>query len=147
MFVGDTNRWSGRVESLDGNQAKVALDEGGVIAGVSGNASAINIGDKVELFVRPEAITIERNSSSQAGAHIEDGKNTLSGVVENLLYDGANSRAQVRDKQTGHQVTVSLPQTGAFSDLKSGEQLRLSWGVEQARAYVSEKGMAKEQAA
>ncbi|KKJ76172.1 spermidine/putrescine ABC transporter ATP-binding protein [Kiloniella litopenaei] len=146
-FVGDTNRWSGRVDSLDGGQALVLLDDGGVIAGISGNDRTLNVGDRVELFVRPEAITIERDSSAQTGAHLEDGQNTLSGIVENLLFDGANSRAQVRDQQTGHQVTVSLPQTGAFSDLKSGEQLRLSWGVDKARAYISQAGVGKEQAA
>ncbi len=146
-FVGDTNRWSGRIDSLDSRQALVSLDDGGVIAGISGNDRVLNVGDRVELFVRPEAITIERDNSAQTGAHIEGGQNTLSGIVENLLFDGANSRAQVRDQQTGHQVTVSLPQTGAFSDLKSGEQLRLSWGVDKARAYVSQAGVGKEQAA
>ncbi|WP_299375195.1 ATP-binding cassette domain-containing protein [uncultured Kiloniella sp.] len=150
-FVGDSNRWSGRVDTIDNGQALVSLDDGGVIAGITGNEKTLTVGDKVELFVRPEAITIERDSSAQAGAHLEDGQNTLSGLVENLLFDGANSRAQVRDQQTGHQVTVSLPQTGAFSDLKSGEQLRLSWGVDKARAYVSptgtSSGLGKEQAA
>ncbi|WP_120496876.1 ABC transporter ATP-binding protein [Kiloniella sp. EL199] len=146
-FVGDSNRWSGRVDSLDNGKALVSLDDGGAIAGISGNDRVLNVGDRVELFVRPEAITIERDSSAQTGTHIEDGQNTLSGIVENLLFDGANSRAQVRDQQTGHQVTVSLPQTGAFSDLKSGEQIRLSWGVDKARAYVSQAGVGKEQAA
>ncbi|WP_417432293.1 ABC transporter ATP-binding protein [Kiloniella sp.] len=146
-FVGDSNRWSGRVDTIDNGQALVSLDDGGVIAGITGNEKVLAAGDRVELFVRPEAITIERDSSAQTGAHIEDGQNTLSGIVENLLFDGANSRAQVRDQQTGHQVTVSLPQTGAFSDLKSGEQLRLSWGVDKARAYVSQAGLGKEQAA
>ncbi|WP_085905140.1 ABC transporter ATP-binding protein [Kiloniella majae] len=139
-FVGDSNRWSGRVDKVDNGEALVVLDDGGVIAGITGNEKVLATGDRVELFVRPEAITIERDSSAQTGAHIEDGQNTLSGIVENLLFDGANSRAQVRDQQTGHQVTVSLPQTGAFSDLKSGEQLRLSWGIDKARAYVSQTG-------
>ncbi|KLN60438.1 spermidine/putrescine ABC transporter ATP-binding protein [Kiloniella spongiae] len=151
-FVGDSNRWSGRVDSIDKGQALVSLDDGGVIAGITGNEKVLAAGDKVELFVRPEAIIIERDSSAQTGAHLENGQNTLSGIVENLLFDGANSRAQVRDQQTGHQVTVSLPQTGAFSDLKSGEQLRLSWGVDKARAYgsqtgASQPGLGKEQAA
>ncbi len=146
-FVGDTNRWSGRIESVNGDQAMVTLDDGGVIAAQSGTNSAMGIGDQVELFVRPEAITIERSAASQNGAHIEDGRNTLSGVVENLLFDGANSRAQVRDQTTGHQVTVSLPQTGAFSDLQSGESLRLSWSVEKARSYVASTTAKKDQAA
>lgn len=146
-FVGDSNRWSGKIESVDGDQAMVALDEGGVIAAVSGTNSSMGLGDQVELFVRPEAITIERSTSSQDGAHIEDGKNTLTGVVENLLFDGANSRAQVRDQKTGHQVTVSLPQTGAFSDLVSGENLRLSWSVDKARSYVSSAAAKQEKAA
>jgi spermidine/putrescine transport system ATP-binding protein len=107
----------------------------------------MEIGEQVELFVRPEAITIERSTSSDSGAHIEDGENTLTGVVENLLFDGANSRAQVRDQKTGHEVTVSLPQTGAFSDLKSGEHLRLSWNVEKARSYKATATSKQEKAA
>ncbi|MCZ4279218.1 ABC transporter ATP-binding protein [Kiloniella laminariae] len=138
-FVGDANRWEGRIEALDGAQAMVALDEGGVIATSFAPGTSFAVGENVDLFVRPEAIVIERSKAAQEKARLSGGKNTLSGVVQNLLFDGANSRALVRDQATGHEVMVSLPQTGAFSDLKPGEALVLSWDVEKTRAFKAMK--------
>ncbi|WP_020592514.1 ABC transporter ATP-binding protein [Kiloniella laminariae] len=138
-FVGDANRWEGRIESLEGGQAMVALEEGGVIATSFAPGTSFSAGETVDLFVRPEAIVIERSKAAQEKARLSGGKNTLSGVVQNLLFDGANSRALVRDQATGHEVMVSLPQTGAFSDLKSGEALVLSWDVEKTRAFKATK--------
>ncbi len=134
-FVGDTNRWSGRIQSSSGDQAIVALDDGGEIAVQAANNNPVGVGEQVELFVRPEAISIERSKGDSNAAHIEQGQNTLIGNVTNLFFDGANSRVEVLNPQSGHKVLVTLPQTGAFSDLARGESVRLVWNIDKSRAY------------
>lgn len=134
-FVGDTNRWSGRIQSVSGEQAMVALDEGGEIAVQAATDDPLNAGAEVDLFVRPEAISIARSDGDDHTAHVEDGQNSLVGHVTNLFFDGANSRVEVMDKQSGHKVLVTLPQTGAFSDLARGEAVRLAWQIDKSRAY------------
>lgn len=134
-FVGDTNRWSGRIQSVSGEQATVALDEGGEIVVRAATKAPLETGAEVDLFVRPEAISIERSDGDDNHAHFEDGQNSLVGHVTNLFFDGANSRVEVMDKQSGHKVLVTLPQTGVFSDLARGETLRLVWKIDKSRAY------------
>ncbi len=134
-FVGDTNRWSGRIQSVSGDQAMVALDEGGEIAVRKASDTPFNAGEDVDLFVRPEAISIERSDGDSNITHFEDGQNNFVGRVTNLFFDGANSRVEVIDEQSGHKVLVTLPQTGAFSDLASGEMVQLTWKIEKSRAY------------
>ena len=46
--------------------------------------------------------------------------NRFSGRVTSLLFNGADSRALVRDAKSGGEMTVVLPQTGEFSDLVAG---------------------------
>lgn len=137
-FVGDTNRWTGRVQTVSGEQAMVALDEGGEIAVNTASERPLDVGSNVDLFVRPEAITIERSDGDCNTTHVEDGQNTLVGHVTNLFFDGANSRVEVIDEQSGHKVLVTLPQTGAFSDLARGETVQLAWKIDKSRAYVAQ---------
>ncbi|TLP49279.1 ABC transporter ATP-binding protein [Cohaesibacter sp. CAU 1516] len=137
-FVGDANRWSGQVLSVSGNQAVVTLDEGGEVAVEAATDAPIQVGGNIELFVRPEAISIERSSGEVSRTHIEDDHNGLVGHVTNLLFDGANSRVEVYDELSGHTVLVTLPQTGEFADLKRGETVQLAWKIEKSRAYPSQ---------
>lgn len=137
-FVGDTNRWAGQVDVIDGNQAKVKLEEGGEIALQMQDGQSLNQGESVDLFVRPEAITIERSQAEDCLTTIRDGKNSLVGSVEAVLFDGANSRVQIKDQATGHELVVALPQTGDFADLRSGEHVCLSWNVDKTRAYSAQ---------
>ena len=110
-FVGDTNRWSGRIRSSSGDESIVSLDEGGEIGGaVCSRGTAFNMESRFDLFVRPEAISIERTKGEGNAAHVEEGQNMLAGEVTNLFFDGANSRVEVLDKHSGHKVLVTLPQ-------------------------------------
>ncbi|PLW77941.1 ABC transporter ATP-binding protein [Cohaesibacter celericrescens] len=134
-FVGEANRWTGVVQSISGDEAMISLDEGGEIAAHAANKGRFDVGARVELFVRPEAITIERSKTEANHARFEEGQNTFIGNVANLLFDGANSRVEVVDRQSEHKILVTLPQTGAFSDLARGEQVRLVWNIDKTRAY------------
>ena len=115
-FVGANNRIAGRATRVDG--ASVEIDVPGGI-GVRATASgAIAPGDAVEAYVRPEAIALAR-----ADDLLPATAQRLSGRVESLLFDGANSALLVREEKTRAEIRIALPQTGRFADLVAGETI------------------------
>lgn len=81
-FVGDTNRWKGRVAAADANGARIAI--GGAEVAAGWGAGPLPVGAAVEVFLRPEAI------------RLTPGENALPGAIEGLLFNGAGSRVLVR---------------------------------------------------
>lgn len=80
--------------------------------------------------MRPEFIRAER----AAGAAAADG-NTLTGTVDSLLFNGANSRVLVRSDRA-ELIEADVTLTGGSDDLKPGEAVRLSWAAEQAKCFA-----------
>lgn len=126
-FVGDSNRWIGRVVDLDPTSVKVETDDGLTFVAETAGHDVVARGDQVEIFVRPESVTLSKNA--------EGGDNHLTGVVDNLLFNGANSRILLKDRQSGGEITVNLPQTGDYADLKAGQELSLSWHQSKAKCF------------
>lgn len=119
-FVGESNRWQGAVESASGGEARVRTREGMELVARVGDG--LGAGQPVDLFVRPEGITLGR-SEAELGAL----PNRLIGTVESVLFDGAKSRVMVREARTGGEITAALPQTGRFADLAPGQTVHLGW--------------------
>ncbi len=114
-FVGDTNRWPGRVKELGGGQARVELEDGGEVVATTGDGE-VAAGARVEVFVRPETISL--------GA-VADG-NRLSGTVDSLLFNGANSRVLVR-LAGGGLVEVGHAVMDGSSPVRPGDEAQISW--------------------
>jgi spermidine/putrescine transport system ATP-binding protein len=128
-FVGDANRWRGRIESGDAKSAKVVTGDGlALTASTAGNP--LSAGAEVVIFVRPESISLTLDEGGVA-----DLDNRLSGQVENLLFNGANSTVQVRDSRTGGEVMVRMPQTAEFANLAHGAPVYLGWNDAQAKCF------------
>jgi spermidine/putrescine transport system ATP-binding protein len=128
-FVGDANRWRGRIEAGDAKSAKVVTGDGiALTAAVAGDP--LSAGDEVEIFVRPESISLTLDEGGVA-----DLDNRLSGQVENLLFNGAASTVQVRDGLTGGDVMVRMPQTAEFASLAHGAPVHLGWNDAQAKCF------------
>ncbi|MFV0383384.1 ABC transporter ATP-binding protein [Paracoccus sp. (in: a-proteobacteria)] len=121
-FVGDSNRWPGRVQRLADGIAQVVLDGGETVLASPGAASEPP-GSAVEVFVRPEVLSI--------GAGAEGC--TLTGTVDSLLFNGANSRVLVRTA-SGKLIEVA-DQAGA-SDLSQGQQVQISWPPDRALCFA-----------
>ncbi|MFV2033875.1 MAG: ABC transporter ATP-binding protein [Halocynthiibacter sp.] len=135
-FVGDSNRWRGKVETVDPKGVKVSTTEGfSILADRNSQTFARN--DDVDIFVRPESIVI---SFDAAGVSKFD--NTLQGTVAAVLFNGANSRALIREKATGTEIDVALPQTGEFADLSPGRDVHLGWGQQQSRCFAASDDLA-----
>lgn len=133
-FVGDANRWRGRIETADGTGARVVTADGiTLIGGFAGDA--LPAGTEVEVFVRPESVSLAREEGALASLD-----NRLSGRVENLLFNGANSTVLVRDDRTGGEIMVRLPQTAEFANLAHDEGVHLGWNAAQAKCFRAQDG-------
>ncbi|WP_238370887.1 ABC transporter ATP-binding protein [Heliomarina baculiformis] len=121
-FVGDANRWAGRIDRVSDGMARVQLEGGDVVVATSEGAGD---GSSVEVFVRPEVIKI--------GAGPEG--STLSGKVDSLLFNGANSRVLVKTP-SGKLVEVADP-SGA-STLAEGDEVQIHWDPKRALAFPGE---------
>ncbi|RME16035.1 MAG: ABC transporter ATP-binding protein, partial [Alphaproteobacteria bacterium] len=120
-FVGDSNRWRGKVADVSGSQVRVITD-GGLSMTATGRGRALAPGERAEIFVRPEAIRI---------GHTEDDvarfENRLSARVDSLLFNGAASRALLSPDGGGDEIAVALPQSGEFAHLRRGDVVHVGW--------------------
>ncbi len=129
-FVGDANRFTARVASVNDSALTLTTQAGGQIA-VRAAASTFQVGQQVEVFLRPEAIELV---GTDAGA--QHGHNISPCTVSSVLFNGANSAATVRDSASGGLINVALPQTGAFANLKAGDTVYTRWEPDKARCYA-----------
>jgi len=127
-FVGSNNRVSGRLRASDGEVAEIETSEGWTVR--ARKSCAMSAGDHVEAFVRPEVATLERDAAllpQNQARHV--------GVVQSLLFDGANSAVLLREDVTRLEFRVALPQTGRLADLKVGERVHFSFDAQRAICF------------
>lgn len=129
-FVGDSNKWRGRVAAIDQNRVTVTTAHSGRICGVA--AGPCSVGDDVEIFVRPEAVALSRDGSA-----LQTMANHMDGEVVSVLFNGAASRLLVRARETGDEIDVALPQTGEFNDLQTGQSVSLGWSDAQTKCFAT----------
>ena len=125
-FVGEANRWPGTVEATGPDGVTVKTDSGLVMQAGGKMAK----GARVEIFVRPEAITLARDPEGVASA-----ANRMEATVTALLFNGAASRVLVRDAASGGEIDVALPQSTAFSGLEKGAIVHIGWDRAQALCF------------
>jgi spermidine/putrescine transport system ATP-binding protein len=125
-FVGDSNRWNGRVRAVDGAEARVELADGTPM--VARLANGGSPGDAVEIFVRPEAIALARPGAAPA-----EPANRLAGAVDSLLFNGANSRVLVRAGDALIEVDMPQLEGDAF---RTGDAVELAWAPARTRAFA-----------
>jgi len=128
-FVGDANRWSGRVERLNGVEVELLSDSGMRIKG-SGHGRNLAKGDPAVIYVRPEAIELARTK-----ADLSNPDTMISGRVSSVLFNGADSRILVRADDGGVEIEVALPQTGDCSDMRQGDEVHLGWNANQGNCF------------
>ncbi|MBP0482457.1 ABC transporter ATP-binding protein [Sagittula salina] len=125
-FIGDSNRWTGRVERTEGEAIEMRTDSGLVMRA---SGAGLKAGDRAEIFVRPESI---RLASSAEALSVFD--NRLQGTVTSILFNGAASRILVEDG-VGETLEVTLPQSGEFAALKRGDAVHIGWGSVQGTCF------------
>jgi len=128
-FVGDSNRWSGKVETVSGGTLALRTD-GGLLMRANAHDRSLATGDRAEIFVRPEAIRLARSDADLA--HFD---NRLNGQVTSLLFNGAASRILVQSAEGGPEIEVTLPQSGEFSDVGRGDAVHIGWSGEHSNCF------------
>jgi spermidine/putrescine transport system ATP-binding protein len=127
-FIGEANRWKGRVEHIEGTALQLRTDTG---LAMRATASApLAAGEAAEIFVRPESIRIAAGAEGLSGY-----ENQLTGTVTSILFNGAASRVLVQDG-AGETLEVTLPQSGEFGGLKRGDTVHIGWGAAQAACFA-----------
>jgi len=129
-FVGANNRIFGRVASVDGALAQIETAEGLTLR--ARTRGSIMEDEYVETFVRPEAVTLDRDGSKLPLDQVH-----YVGEVQSLLFDGANSAVLIREDLTRSEFRVALPQTGRFADLTVGERIHFSFDPQRAICFVT----------
>lgn len=130
-FVGEANRWSGKVQSVSGKSVEI-VTENGMQLTAGTNGTPISTGDKVDLFVRPEAIKLAKTTKE-----LEKFDTTLSGSVRDILFNGADSVVLVESKTHREDIEVRLPLSGDFQDLARGMDVHIGWSSDQNNCYKS----------
>jgi putative spermidine/putrescine transport system ATP-binding protein len=125
-FIGDNNRYTGTVESLDGDNCSIRLPDGTQLKGV--NANAAQVGQAVVACIRPERIVLVASGTSSA--------NTLRVTVNGLIYFGDHVR--VRCALPGQddcfiKLTLGSP---SLAGLAEGVQVTLELHPERLRIFV-----------
>ncbi len=132
-FVGGNNRIVGRATRCDGEVAQITTAEGWTIH--AQRHPAVQPGDAVEAFVRPEAVNLARSE-----ADLPAGRVAHRGVVESLLFDGANSAVLLHEASTRREFRIALPQTGQFADLRVAEPIYFSFDAARALCFSARAG-------
>jgi spermidine/putrescine transport system ATP-binding protein len=82
--------------------------------------------------VRPEVAALERDAALLPKEHPQH-----VGVVQSLLFDGANSAVLLTEEVSRFEFRVALPQTGRFADLKVGERVYFSFDPGRAICFAT----------
>lgn len=132
-FVGDSNRWSGKVVALNGDRVQITTDAGQALWCPQRAAAPLSVGQSADVFIRPEFIQAVRKGAQTGAAGQE---NAIEGRVDSVLFNGANSRVLVRGP-SGELIEADVVVTGGTDDLRAGDDVRLDWPVAQSMCFAT----------
>jgi len=127
-FVGDANRIEATVFAVNGAMLTLASNAGTEMK-VETVSAGLTTGQRAQVFLRPEAIELSKSKES-----FDSDQNVSRCIVNSVLFNGANSSVIARD-EAGHLINVALPQTGAFANLREGDEVFTRWHPKKARCY------------
>ena len=122
QFIGENNRMTGTVKQIDNEFCSVDLDGGGSVQALKVNVN--EVGDKTQLSVRPERVSIKSNQDQSI--------NKFTGNVKELIYLGDHIRARL-DVCGNDEFIVKIPNEGNL-DLQEGSKITVSWDPKDIRA-------------
>jgi spermidine/putrescine transport system ATP-binding protein len=129
-FVGNNNRFQGRIEARNGEQVLLRTPEG--LALWAQRMGVLDVGQDALLFIRPEAIEVGRSARE-----LPAGEPAWTATVQSVLFDGGNSTVQVREDKSGAALQIALPLTGRLADLRHGEAVCFGYQPAQAWCFAA----------
>jgi len=121
QFIGENNKLSGIVKSKSGQHVVVELPSGQTCTALAVNCG--DVGSETLISVRPERIDIAD----------QDGPNTTSADVKELIYLGDHIRCRL-NVHGNDEFIVKVPNAAGQTHLVVGEQTRVTWSPDDARA-------------
>jgi spermidine/putrescine transport system ATP-binding protein len=115
-FIGESNIFSGCVRARDGEVCTVDVDGARCLL----RAPAASVGGAVAFCVRPEAMKYSKGPKPGF---------TLSGVVKNVIFVGAQYKALIVVK---NKYEVKVSQTKEDASLREGDPVSLYWEIADA---------------
>ena len=132
-FIGNTNLLSGTVEVLDADAATVRLASGDrCLVGAGGR----QVGQSIQVSVRPESIAIEARSGHAAG----DARR-IAAEVEQVAYLGSAVQYHVR---TDGGMALSVLASRQGSRFATGDTVALAWAPTDALVLGDRSGEVEE---
>lgn len=121
-FIGESNFLEGYVADIRDKEVDIELRRGKHVSIVNGNVSA---GQKVVLAVRPEMLAVEKGMKKR--------KNSVSGTIERVTFEGTNIRYEVRMENEDEIVIVKPSMIGEW--LAVGEKTTVTFPVEKTHVF------------
>ena len=121
QFIGENNKLTGTVKSVNGQYCEVDLDTGGTTKALMVNVNSV--GQRTQLSVRPERVSVESGDSPE---------NKFTGKVEELIYLGDHIRVRL-NVCGSNEFIVKISNEGSIS-FKEGDNVDLSWSPDDIRA-------------
>jgi spermidine/putrescine transport system ATP-binding protein len=118
QFVGDNNAWSGKILKCDAGTAEIETAEGTRF--YTKVRTPLEPGTEVDLFLRPEAMLIQPDSSLTR-------LNRFEVIVKDLLFDGANSRLLANPLNADTELLIALPQTRQYDYIQKNDKIEIGW--------------------
>jgi iron(III) transport system ATP-binding protein len=131
-FIGESNFLEGYVSTASKGRMNIDL-RGGIK--VQARCKDKKKGERVVLAVRPEAFTVEKSEKR--------GKNSVSGVIERVTFEGTNIRYEIRLENEDLIVIVRPSLIEEW--LRAGERITVSFPPEKAHVFAyPEAGLREE---
>jgi putative spermidine/putrescine transport system ATP-binding protein len=121
QFIGENNRLTGKVQSLNGDAVQVALGDGKTCEALAVNCGAV--GSDTTVSIRPERVQL----TDQAGPNTTDGR------VNERIYLGDHIRCRL-SVHGNEDFIVKIPNSANHPQLAVGETTQVTWQTQDARA-------------
>jgi len=127
QFVGDNNTWRGIVRHSEGDIAEIETFDGNIFR--TKLRESLQPGDGVDLFLRPEAMSIQPDPSIS-------NLNRFEVIVKDILFDGANSRLLAHPLDADTELLIALPQTRQFDYIKKDDKIEIGWNEQSGICFA-----------
>jgi len=127
QFVGENNKFLGKLEKDSSGQFSVGLEDGTKL--LVGQISNLELGETVEMFIRPEAIIINPDASLK-------NINILNIIVKAILFDGGSSRFLGVIYGSKKELILMLPHNYS-EDINVNNKIRIGWDPTRSACFKS----------
>ncbi|WHY85957.1 ABC transporter ATP-binding protein [Neobacillus novalis] len=132
QFIGKSNRFEGVVIEADADHTDVEITEGWVVKtkkqNAIGNDRAFHVGDAVNLYIRPEAISIMSDDHGHSGADSEHVRQKA--VIKQMNYLGSQWEIEVSVKG---QYNVQIVGPTIENSWQVGTEVLVEWKTSDIR--------------